>query len=62
MDPGLSLASIELLEPVNLNLNIKRNLSVGWYQDMAAVEVNGDLKPMKVGPAGGAVIKVAFSL
>ncbi|XP_037550881.1 vacuolar protein sorting-associated protein 13C [Nematolebias whitei] len=48
LDPALSLPSIELLEPVNLNLNIKRNLSAGWYKDMAAVEINGDLKPMKL--------------
>ncbi|XP_037835905.1 vacuolar protein sorting-associated protein 13C isoform X2 [Kryptolebias marmoratus] len=48
LDPDLCRPSIELLEPVNLNLNIKRNLSVGWYKNMAAVEVNGDLKPMKL--------------
>uniref|UniRef100_A0A3Q2G954 Vacuolar protein sorting 13 homolog C n=1 Tax=Cyprinodon variegatus TaxID=28743 RepID=A0A3Q2G954_CYPVA len=40
--------NIELLKPVNLLLNIRRNLSAGWYRKMAAVEVNGDLKPMKV--------------
>lgn len=39
----------ELLEPVNLHLNIKRNLAASWYKKMAAVEVDGDLKPMKVG-------------
>ncbi|XP_015257486.1 PREDICTED: vacuolar protein sorting-associated protein 13C, partial [Cyprinodon variegatus] len=40
--------NIELLKPVNLLLNIRRNLSAGWYRKMAAVEVNGDLKPMKL--------------
>ncbi|XP_034470795.1 vacuolar protein sorting-associated protein 13C isoform X1 [Hippoglossus hippoglossus] len=40
--------SIELLEPVNLHLNIKRNLSASWYKKMAAVEIDGDLKPMMV--------------
>ncbi|XP_060923539.1 intermembrane lipid transfer protein VPS13C isoform X2 [Limanda limanda] len=40
--------SIELLEPVNLHLNIKRNLAASWYKKMAAVEIDGDLKPMKV--------------
>ncbi|XP_061592670.1 intermembrane lipid transfer protein VPS13C isoform X5 [Cololabis saira] len=39
--------STELLEPVNLHLNVRRNLSASWYQKMAAVEVIGDLKPMK---------------
>lgn len=43
----------ELLEPVNLHLNIKRNLAASWYKKMAAVEIDGDLKPMKVG--GGVV-------
>uniref|UniRef100_A0A8K9UDQ0 Vacuolar protein sorting 13 homolog C n=1 Tax=Oncorhynchus mykiss TaxID=8022 RepID=A0A8K9UDQ0_ONCMY len=40
--------STELLEPVNLLLTVKRNLAAAWYQKMAAVEVEGDLKPMKV--------------
>ncbi|CAB1424168.1 unnamed protein product [Pleuronectes platessa] len=40
--------SIELLEPVNLHLNIKRNLAASWYKKMAAVEIDGDLKPMMV--------------
>ncbi|XP_029702157.1 vacuolar protein sorting-associated protein 13C isoform X2 [Takifugu rubripes] len=38
----------ELLEPVNLHLNIKRNLAASWNKKMVAVEVFGDLKPMKV--------------
>ncbi|KAL4641944.1 vacuolar protein sorting-associated protein 13C isoform X1 [Arapaima gigas] len=40
--------SIELLEPVNFLLSVKRNLASAWFQKMAAVEVDGDLKPMKV--------------
>ncbi|KAM7405560.1 hypothetical protein PAMP_000001 [Pampus punctatissimus] len=40
--------SNELLEPVNLHLNINRNLAASWYKKMAAVEIDGDLKPMKV--------------
>uniref|UniRef100_A0A8P4GHH0 Vacuolar protein sorting-associated protein 13C n=1 Tax=Dicentrarchus labrax TaxID=13489 RepID=A0A8P4GHH0_DICLA len=38
----------ELLEPVNLRLNINRNLAASWYKKMVAVEIDGDLKPMKV--------------
>ncbi|KAF3832067.1 hypothetical protein F7725_025732 [Dissostichus mawsoni] len=38
---------IELLEPVNLQLMVRRNLSATWYKKMVAVEVDGDLKPMK---------------
>ncbi|XP_021333517.2 intermembrane lipid transfer protein VPS13C isoform X4 [Danio rerio] len=40
--------SSKLLEPVNLVLSVKRNLASSWYQKMAAIEVDGDLKPMKV--------------
>ncbi|KAM9366322.1 intermembrane lipid transfer protein VPS13C [Symphorus nematophorus] len=48
LDGTSSGASTELLEPVNLNLNIKRNLAASWYKKMVAVEIDGDLKPMKV--------------
>ncbi|XP_056135016.1 intermembrane lipid transfer protein VPS13C [Lampris incognitus] len=48
MDAVLPRASSELLEPVNLVLSIKRNLAASWYQKMAAVEIDGDLKPMKL--------------
>uniref|UniRef100_A0A673Z765 Vacuolar protein sorting 13 homolog C n=1 Tax=Salmo trutta TaxID=8032 RepID=A0A673Z765_SALTR len=43
-----SQPSTELLEPVNLLLTVKRNLAAAWYKKMAAIEVDGDLKPMKV--------------
>ncbi|XP_038556520.1 vacuolar protein sorting-associated protein 13C isoform X2 [Micropterus salmoides] len=48
MDPATCRPCSELLEPVNLNLNIKRNLAASWYKKMVAVEVDGHLKPMKV--------------
>ncbi|XP_035538229.1 vacuolar protein sorting-associated protein 13C [Morone saxatilis] len=48
MDQTSGRLSTELLEPVNLRLNIKRNLAASWYKKMVAVEVDGDLKPMKV--------------
>uniref|UniRef100_A0A8C3A3N4 Vacuolar protein sorting 13 homolog C n=1 Tax=Cyclopterus lumpus TaxID=8103 RepID=A0A8C3A3N4_CYCLU len=48
MDPASGRPTTELLEPVNLHLNVKRNLAASWYKKMVAVEVNGDLKPMKV--------------
>ncbi|XP_036950284.1 vacuolar protein sorting-associated protein 13C isoform X4 [Acanthopagrus latus] len=40
--------STELLEPVNLHLIIKRNLAAAWFKKMVAIEIDGDLKPMKV--------------
>ncbi|XP_076592336.1 intermembrane lipid transfer protein VPS13C isoform X4 [Chaetodon auriga] len=48
LDQALGQPNTELLEPVNLHLNIKRNLAASWYKKMVAVEINGDLKPMKV--------------
>ncbi|XP_078029066.1 intermembrane lipid transfer protein VPS13C isoform X7 [Epinephelus lanceolatus] len=48
MDPATGRPTMELLEPVNLHLNIKRNLAASWYKKMVAVEIDGDLKPMKV--------------
>ncbi|MEQ2217207.1 hypothetical protein XENOCAPTIV_029627 [Xenoophorus captivus] len=48
LDSDSKKPNAELLKPVNLQLNIRRNLSATWYKKMAAVEVNGDLKPMKV--------------
>uniref|UniRef100_A0A6Q2WPX1 Vacuolar protein sorting 13 homolog C n=1 Tax=Esox lucius TaxID=8010 RepID=A0A6Q2WPX1_ESOLU len=48
MDPNSSQPRAELLKPVNLVLMVKRNLAAAWYQKMAAIEIDGDLKPMKV--------------
>ncbi|KAJ0001755.1 hypothetical protein NQD34_001551 [Periophthalmus magnuspinnatus] len=40
--------NVELLEAVNLQLKIRRNLAPAWNTKMAAVEIEGDMKPMKV--------------
>ncbi|XP_054626113.1 intermembrane lipid transfer protein VPS13C isoform X2 [Dunckerocampus dactyliophorus] len=48
LDQTLGQPSSELLEPINLHLRVNRNLAASWYKNMAAVEVDGDLKPMKV--------------
>ncbi|XP_061878990.1 intermembrane lipid transfer protein VPS13C isoform X1 [Entelurus aequoreus] len=48
LDQTLGRPSSDLLEPVNLHLRVNRNLAASWYKKMAAVEVDGDLKPMKV--------------
>ncbi|XP_047435908.1 vacuolar protein sorting-associated protein 13C isoform X3 [Mugil cephalus] len=48
LDPLSDRLSTELLEPVNLHLKIRRNLATTWYKKMAAVEIDGDLKPMKL--------------
>ncbi|KAF7703592.1 hypothetical protein HF521_022599 [Silurus meridionalis] len=48
MEKGHNKPSSELLQPVNLVLSVRRNLAATWYHKMAALEVDGDLKPMEV--------------
>ncbi|KAM9409075.1 intermembrane lipid transfer protein VPS13C isoform 2-T2 [Pholidichthys leucotaenia] len=48
LDSTSGQSGSELLEPVNLNLKIRRNLAASWYTKMAAVDIDGDLKPMKL--------------
>ncbi|XP_055010645.1 LOW QUALITY PROTEIN: intermembrane lipid transfer protein VPS13C [Boleophthalmus pectinirostris] len=40
--------SVELLEAVNLQLKVRRNLAPAWNKKMAAIEIEGDMKPMMV--------------
>ncbi|XP_076066395.1 vacuolar protein sorting 13C isoform X3 [Oratosquilla oratoria] len=37
-----------LLEPVNLDIGIIRNLSIGWYKEHPEVDVKANLKPIKL--------------
>ncbi|XP_026802973.3 intermembrane lipid transfer protein VPS13C isoform X2 [Pangasianodon hypophthalmus] len=48
MEEDVNKPSSELLQPVNLVLSVRRNLAATWYHKMAALEVDGDLKPMEV--------------
>ncbi|KAM6950364.1 intermembrane lipid transfer protein VPS13C [Lycodopsis pacificus] len=48
LEPASGRPTTELLEPLNLHLHVKRNLAASWYKKMVAVEIDGDLKPMKV--------------
>ncbi|MGH0128136.1 UNVERIFIED_CONTAM: hypothetical protein FKN15_033577 [Acipenser sinensis] len=48
LQEGLVQSNIELLQPVNLQASVKRNLAAAWYQKIPAIEINGDLKPMKM--------------
>ncbi|KAG7327785.1 hypothetical protein KOW79_009391 [Hemibagrus wyckioides] len=48
MEEGANKPSSELLQPVNLVLSVRRNLAATWYHKMAALEIDGDLKPMEV--------------
>ncbi|XP_053369844.1 intermembrane lipid transfer protein VPS13C isoform X1 [Clarias gariepinus] len=48
MEKDANQQSSEILQPVNLVLSVRRNLAATWYHKMAALEVDGDLKPMEV--------------
>lgn len=50
MEKDANQQSSEILQPVNLVLSVRRNLAATWYHKMAALEVDGDLKPMEVSP------------
>uniref|UniRef100_A0A4W3HA91 Vacuolar protein sorting 13 homolog C n=1 Tax=Callorhinchus milii TaxID=7868 RepID=A0A4W3HA91_CALMI len=39
---------IQILQPVNLLLKVKRNLAAAWYHKISGIEINGDLKAMNV--------------
>lgn len=47
-------SDIELLQPVNLELIIKRNLAASWFTKIPGVEVQGVLKSMNVGDTASA--------
>ena len=61
LDAESSPPTTELLEPLNLVLTVKRNLAAAWYPKMAAIEIDGDLKPMKVRVCGLSFIIHSFS-
>ncbi|XP_056428779.1 intermembrane lipid transfer protein VPS13C isoform X2 [Hyla sarda] len=45
---GSPQPELELLQPVNLNVYVQRNLSSSWYSQIPAIQIDGDLKPMQI--------------
>ncbi|XP_032870852.1 vacuolar protein sorting-associated protein 13C isoform X2 [Amblyraja radiata] len=41
-------ADIEILQPINLQLIVQRNLAADWYHNIPSVEIKGDLKTINV--------------
>lgn len=37
-----------VLEPVSLNLSVTRNLAFGWYKEIPAVDIGGQLESIEV--------------
>ncbi|XP_075684410.1 intermembrane lipid transfer protein VPS13A [Rhinoderma darwinii] len=45
---GLLISEIELLQPLNLDIAIERNLAAAWYNDIPDIKIIGHLKPMNL--------------
>lgn len=39
---------MELLQPLNMDITIERNLAAAWYNDIPDIKIIGHLKPMSV--------------
>lgn len=47
-EQGSLQTEVQLLQPVNLELAVERNLAAAWYNEVPDIEVSGRLKPMSV--------------
>ncbi|KAM4808096.1 intermembrane lipid transfer protein VPS13A [Rhinophrynus dorsalis] len=47
-EKGFSQSDIELLQPLNFDITIERNLAAAWYSDIPDIKITGHLKPMKL--------------
>uniref|UniRef100_A0A4W3HA74 Vacuolar protein sorting 13 homolog C n=1 Tax=Callorhinchus milii TaxID=7868 RepID=A0A4W3HA74_CALMI len=52
---------IQILQPVNLLLKVKRNLAAAWYHKISGIEINGDLKAMNVSILLGELHEMYFT-
>lgn len=43
---------VQLLQPINLEVAVERNLAAAWYSDVPDIEISGRLKPMNVNICG----------
>ncbi|XP_029472303.1 vacuolar protein sorting-associated protein 13A isoform X2 [Rhinatrema bivittatum] len=47
-EKGLLQTEIQLLQPLNLEVTVERNLAAAWYSDVPDIKIIGRLKPMMV--------------
>ncbi|XP_018413755.1 PREDICTED: vacuolar protein sorting-associated protein 13A [Nanorana parkeri] len=47
-EKGSLLSEIELLQPLNMDITIERNLAAAWYSDIPDIKIIGHLKPMRL--------------
>ncbi|XP_040272989.1 LOW QUALITY PROTEIN: vacuolar protein sorting-associated protein 13A [Bufo bufo] len=45
---GSLVSELELLQPLNLDITIERNLAAAWYSDIPDIKIIGNLKPMNL--------------
>uniref|UniRef100_A0A8B9FZR9 Vacuolar protein sorting 13 homolog A n=1 Tax=Amazona collaria TaxID=241587 RepID=A0A8B9FZR9_9PSIT len=47
-EQGLLQTEVQLLQPLNLEVVVERNLAAAWYNEVPDIEISGLLKPMNV--------------
>lgn len=47
-EKGSLISEMELLQPLNMDITIERNLAAAWYNDIPDIKIIGHLKPMSV--------------
>uniref|UniRef100_A0A8C6JV75 Uncharacterized protein n=1 Tax=Melopsittacus undulatus TaxID=13146 RepID=A0A8C6JV75_MELUD len=47
-EQGLLQTEVQLLQPLNLEVIVERNLAAAWYNEVPDIEISGLLKPMNV--------------
>ncbi|CAH2294187.1 vacuolar sorting-associated 13A isoform X1 [Pelobates cultripes] len=48
-EKGIVQPEVELLQPLNLDITIERNLAAAWYGEIPDINITGHLKPMNLG-------------
>ncbi|KAM9329208.1 intermembrane lipid transfer protein VPS13A [Gastrophryne carolinensis] len=48
LENGSLLSDIELLQPLNMDIDIERNLASAWYSDIPDIKITGHLRPMNL--------------
>lgn len=49
LKPDSSQLDLEILQPINLELKVTRNLAASWYLQIPGVKVQGGLYSLNVG-------------
>lgn len=47
-EQGSLQTEVQLLQPLNLEVAVERNLAAAWYNEVPDIEISGRLKPMNV--------------